>query len=127
MSTGEDEGGATKKEVTIPSDDEPKGIIAPLKEKLTEGKASALAFVMLFSPANIKEMSARAKQMTPIEILLAIMTGMFWTCYGFGFFVIRIFSWSYGIMLSMMRGSDKVEVKKVEEEDTKAKKVPIGK
>ena len=50
---------------------------------------------------------------------------MFWTSYGFGYLVIRIASAAYGILLTMMRGN--VEpVKKVEEEDTKAKKVPIG-
>ena len=114
-----------KKEFTAPSDDEPRGIIEPLKEKISEIKTQAIAIMMLFSPANLKEMSARAKQMTPIEIVLAILTGMFWTSYGFGYFVIRVFSASYGILLTMMRGN--VEpVKKVEEEDTKAKKVPIG-
>ena len=81
---------------------------------------------MLFSPSNIKEMQARAKQMTPIEIILAVLTGMFWTLYGFGYFVIRIMTGSYGILLGLMRGKEE-PVKKVEEEDTKAKKVPIGK
>ena len=33
---------------------------------------------------------------------------------------------SYGILLGMMRGSDKEVVKKAEEEDTKAKKPIIG-
>ena len=116
MFSNTDEGGGTvKKEHTIPSDDEPRGIIEPLKEKISEIKAQAIATIMLFSPANIKEMIARAKQMTPIEIILAIMTGMFWTCYGFGYFVIRILSGAYGILLTMMRGN--VEpVKKVAEE-----------
>ena len=83
---------------------------------------------MLFSPANIQEMIARAKTMTPIEIILAILTGLFWTTYGFGFFVLKTFTWSYGIMLSMMRGSDHEQAKKPsEEEEAKAaKKVPIG-
>ena len=82
--------------------------------------------MMLFSPANIKEMTARAKQMTPVELLMTILTGMFWTCYGFGYFVINIFLGSYGIMLTLMRGSDHQPVKKTDEEDTKAKKVPIA-
>ncbi len=126
MSTG-DEGGATvKKEHKIPSDDEPRGIIEPLKEKVAETKAQVMAFLMLFSPANLKEMQQKAKQMTPIELILAVLTGMFWTCYGFGYFVIKIFSGTYGIMLTLMRGSEKEVVKKVEE-DSKAKKVPIGK
>ena len=41
--------------------------------------------------------------------------------------VLKIFAWSYGTMLTMMRGSEKEPVKKTDEEDTKAKKVPIGK
>ena len=57
---------------------------------------------------------------------MAILTGMFWTLYGFGYFVIRILTGSYNILLSLMRGSDKEPVKKVEEEDTKAKKPIIG-
>ena len=81
---------------------------------------------MFFSPSNLKEMSDRAKQMTPIEIALAVLTGMFWTLYGFGYFVIRVMNGSYGILLGMMRGSDKEVVKKAEEEDTKAKKPIIG-
>ena len=125
MSTGEEEK-TERAALTIPSDDEPKGIIAPLKEKITEIKGQIIAFFMLFSPANIKEMSDKAKQMTPIEIILAILTGMFWTLYGFGYFVIRILTGSYNILLSLMRGSDKEPVKKVEEEDTKAKKPIIG-
>lgn len=125
MSTGDDEGKTERAAITIPSDDEPKGIIAPLKEKVAEIKAQIIAFFMLFSPANIKEMKERASQMTPVEIILAVLTGMFWTLYGFGYFVIRILTGSYGILLGLMRGSEKEPVKKTEEEDTKAAKKPI--
>ena len=125
MSTGDDEGKTERAAITIPSDDEPKGIIAPLKEKVSEIKAQIIAFFMLFSPANIKEMKERASQMTPVEIILAILTGMFWTLYGFGYFVIRILTGSYGILLGLMRGSEKEPVKKTDEEDTKAAKKPI--
>ena len=125
MSTGDDEGKTERAAITIPSDDEPKGIIAPLKEKVSEIKAQIIAFFMLFSPANIKEMKERASQMTPVEIILAVLTGMFWTLYGFGYFVIRILTGSYGILLGLMRGSEKEPVKKTEEEDTKAAKKPI--
>lgn len=117
-------GGGPKEGPTIPSDDEPTGVMAPLKEKIVQIKAQTIAFCMLFSPSNLKEMSDRAKQMTPVEILLAIMTGMFWTTYGFGFFVLRIFTWAYGLLLTGMRGQQ--EPVKVEEE-VKAKKVPLGK
>merc|ERR1712012_1312094 len=36
MSTDEEGGGTVKKEFTAPSDDEPRGIIEPLKEKISE-------------------------------------------------------------------------------------------
>ena len=57
-----DGGGSTvKKEHTMPSDDEPRGIIEPLKEKISEVKNQTIAIMMMFSPANIQEMIARSK------------------------------------------------------------------
>ena len=41
MATGDEEGTTGKKEISIPSDDEPKGIIAPLKEKYSEIKGTS--------------------------------------------------------------------------------------
>ena len=102
-----------------------RGIIAPLKEKIAEAKLQIIAFFMLFSPANISEMIAKAKTMTPIELFLALFTGMFWTLYGFGYFIIRTVAFMYNILVSLMRGSEKEPVKKVDESETK-KKAPIG-
>ena len=99
--------------------------MAPLKEKVAEGKQNLFAFLMLFHPTSIKEMIAKAKTMTPIEIILAIFTTMFWTTYGIGSFIIKTVSFSYGIMITLMRGSEEAPAKKPGEEEEKTKKAPI--
>ena len=103
--------------------------MAPLKEKVAEGKNNLISFLMLFHPTSIKEMIAKAKTMTPIEIILAIFTTMFWTTYGLGSFIIKTVSFSYGILITLMRGSDSdTTTKKVGEDEggEKQKKAPIG-
>ena len=99
--------------------------MAPLKEKVAEGKANLIKFLMLFHPTTIKEMIATAKTMTPIEIILVILTTMFWTTYEFGSIILRVTSFSYSILISLMRGSDDTAAKKSAEEP-KQKKAPIG-
>jgi hypothetical protein len=98
--------------------------MAPLKEKVAEGKKNLISFFMLFHPTSIKEMIAKAKTMTPIEIILAIFTTMFWTTYGLGSFIIKTVSFSYGTLITLMRG-DTATKKSVEDEE-KQKKPPIG-
>ena len=100
--------------------------MAPLKEKVAEGKQNLIAFLMLFHPTSIKEMIAKAKTMTPIEIILAIFTTMFWTTYGIGSFIIKTVSFSYGILITLMRGSE-AEAPAKKEEEEKPKKAPIRK
>ena len=100
--------------------------MAPLKEKVAEGKLNLVAFLMLFHPTSIKEMIAKAKTMTPIEIILAILTTMFWTTYGIGSFIIKTVSFSYGILITLMRGSE-AEAPAKKEEEEKPKKAPIRK
>ena len=83
---------------------------------------------MLFHPTSIKEMIAKAKNMTPIEIILAFLTGMFWTIYGIGSFILKTVSFFYGTLITLMRGSDDTAVKKSgEDAGEKAKKSPIRK
>ena len=41
--------------------------------------------------------------MTPVEILLVILTTLFWTTYGVGNVVIKTLSVSYSILVSLMR------------------------
>jgi len=101
--------------------------MAPLKEKIAEIKANIVAFFMLFSPTNISEMMAKAKTMTPMEILTTILSGMFWFLYGFGFYIIRIVAFFYKTLVSLMKGSEKEQVKKTDEETEVKKRPPIGK
>jgi len=43
-----------KKEHTIPSDDEPRGIMAPLKEKVAEIKGQIIAFFHVLFPVQFE-------------------------------------------------------------------------
>lgn len=104
-----------------------RGIMAPLKEKIAEIKANIVAFFMLFSPTNISEMMAKAKTMTPMEILMTILSGMFWFLYGFGFYIIRLFAFFYKTLVTLMKGSEKEQVKKSDEDTEVKKRAPIGK
>ena len=45
----------------------------------------------------------QAKTMTPVEILLVILTTLFWTTFGVGNVVIKTLSVSYSILVSLMR------------------------
>ena len=104
-----------------------RGVMAPLKEKLAEGKANLIGFLMLFHPTSIKEMIAKAKTMTPIEIILAIFTTLFWTTYGLGSCIIKTVSFSYGIMITLMRGSESdTATKKSGDDEGGTKKAQIG-
>ena len=81
----------------------------------------------LFHPTSIKEMTAKAKTMSPIELVLVVLTGMFWTVYGLGSFVIKTFTFFYSTLVSLMSGSEKTVVKPPTEPDSGQKKAPIGK
>ena len=126
MSTGDDGGGGKEKSgPALPSDDEPRGIVAPLKEKITEVRVQVGSFISLFHPTSIKEMIAKAKTMTLIEILIVVFTAMFWTTYGLGSFIIKTLAFSYNLLVTLMSGSDKPVAKKTIE-DMVTKKAPIG-
>ena len=103
-----------------------RGIMAPLKEKIAETKQNVVAFLMLFSPSNISEMMAKAKTMTPGEILMTILTGMFWMLYGFGFYIIRFVAFFYRTLITLMKGGEKEPAKKTDEETETKKRAPIG-
>jgi uncharacterized membrane protein len=100
--------------------------MAPLKEKIAEIKQNVVAFLMLFSPTSIAEMTAKAKTMTPVEILLTVLTGLFWLLYGFGFFILRAVAFFYKTLISLMKGSEKEPAKKTDEESETKKRAPIG-
>ena len=84
--------------------------MAPLKEKIAEIKANVIAFFMLFSPTNISEMMAKAKTMTPMEILMTILSGMFWLLYGFGFFIIRAVAFFYKTLVNISYNQDSLVI-----------------
>lgn len=131
MSSGADKDGVKDKSAPKipPSDDEPRGIVAPLKEKMAEAKEAVFKFFKLFHPASIKETVAKAKSMTFVELLLLLVTSMFWSVYGVGSFVVRAVTFSYSILLSLMRGSEKAPkaTDGLEGDTKRPKKAPISK
>merc|ERR1719209_1610550 len=101
-----------KKEMTIPGEDEPTGIIQPLKENIALGLEQAKTAAMLLSPANLSLMAAKAKNMTALEKALALITGVFWVIYGIGMVALWFNQKIFGTVLYLMRGLGKQDVKK---------------
>merc|ERR1712168_1476600 len=84
LSGGEEEEKKEKAALVMPGEDEPTGIIQPLKENIALGLEQAKMAAMLLSPANLSLMAAKAKNMTALEKALALITGVFWVIYGIG-------------------------------------------
>ena len=122
LSGGEEEVEKVKAAPTIPGDDEPRGIIAPLKENIGLGIEKAKLGIELLSPANISAGIAKVKTMTPLEIVLGIFTIMFWIVYGLGLATLWVNTTVGGTILNLMRGNAKEESKKKDEEVTFAPK-----
>ena len=78
----------------MPKEDEPRGIIAPLKEKVG-------LVVSALSPANIMKQIIKMKAMSPPELLVYILTNLFWTVCMAGLMVLSVLSF----LLTLMRGS----------------------
>ena len=79
---------------TMPKEDEPKGLIAPLKEQV------ALAAEAV-SPANLAKSMARMRMMSQPELVLHLLSLVFWVVCVLGGIVLSIL----GFFLSLMRGS----------------------
>ena len=79
---------------TMPKEDEPKGLIAPLKEQ------AALAAEAV-SPANLAKSMARMRMMSQPELVLHLLSLVFWVVCVIGGIVLSIL----GFFLSLMRGS----------------------
>ena len=77
LSAGDDEVAAVKAAPSLPGEDEPRGILAPLKENISYGLGKAVEGIQLLSPANISIGIAKLKTMTALEIVL----GLFTVCY----------------------------------------------
>ncbi len=121
MSTAE-EGGAKKvsQGPTLPDEDQPRGIIAPLKENVAKGKEAAFFYLSYLHPSNLKAAAAKARTMTALELALVLLTSAFWFVYGMGFLVIKIGGGISSILLFLMRGEKmggKGGKKKGEEEE----------
>ena len=79
---------------TMPKEDEPRGIIAPLKEKIS-------LVLTALSPANIMKQILIMKAMAPPELVVYILTNLFWTVCMAGLMVLSVLSF----LLTLMRGS----------------------
>ena len=113
---------AVKAEFSIPGEDEPRGIIAPLKENIALGFEQAKAGIAMLHPASISAGLAKLKTMTPLEIGLGALTLIFWIIYGLGMCTLWVNQKVFGTMLNLMRGPQKPVVKVTSEEDTPPKK-----
>ena len=122
LMAGDEEVKTVKAELTIPGEDEPRGIIAPLKENIGLGIEHAKTGIMMLHPANISAGLGKLKTMTPLEIGLGALTVMFWIVYGLGMCTLWLNQKVFGTMLSLMRGPQKPVVKVSNEEETKPKK-----
>ena len=88
----------------MPKEDEPRGIIAPLKENI------ALVALAL-SPSSIMKQITKMKAMSPPELIIYLLTTAFWiTCF-FGSCALSIL----GFLLTLMRGSFGQEEKSAKE------------
>ena len=88
----------------MPKEDEPRGIIAPLKEKVG-------LVVSALSPANIMKQIIKMKAMSPPELLVYILTNLFWLACMLGLLLLSVISF----LLSLMRGSIGQEEKSARE------------
>ena len=124
MATDEEEK-TVKVALTIPGEDEPRGIIAPLKENIALGVETTVKGLKMLHPANISAGIAKLKTMTPLEMALGLLTLFFWFMYGIGICTLWTNQKVFGSILGLMRGPQK-EVAKKKDDDiagmVKAKK-----
>lgn len=97
----------------MPGDDEPRGIIAPLKENIAFGVETA---TKLLSPANITAGIAKVQTMTALEKVLGLFTVLFYIVYGIGLATLWLNTKVGGTVLHLMRGKAKEEPKKTDED-----------
>ena len=124
LSGGEEEVEKVKAAPTIPGEDEPRGIIAPLKENIALGVEQAK---VALNPANISAGIAKVKTMTPLEMVLGMFTLMFWIVYGIGLATLWVNTTVGGTILNLMRGGKEEPKKKEAEEEPAPKTVQAPK
>ena len=123
LSGGEEEVAKVKAAPTIPGDDEPRGIIAPLKENIALGMEQTKK---MLDPANISAGIAKMKTMTPLELALGVFTVMFWIVYGIGLATLWLNTTVGGSILNLMRGNAKEEPKKPDNTEESPKLAPVA-
>ena len=107
MSSADDGGGGGKKGPSgpsLPDEDQPRGIIAPLKESVASGKDAVRFYLAYLHPTSLAAAAAKAKTMTALELALVAVTSSFWLCYGVGFCVIKVGAGISNAVLFLMRG-----------------------
>jgi len=119
LSAGDDEVKKEKAAMVLPGDDEPRGIIEPLKENIAFGIGSVMK---LLSPENISAGIAKFKTMTPLEKVLGLFTLIFYIVYGIGLATLWVNTKVGGTVLHLMRGKAKEEPTKTEEDTSAAAK-----
>jgi len=123
LMAGDEEVKAVKAEISIPGEDEPRGIIAPLKENVALGLETVTNGVKMLHPANISLGIAKLKTMTPLEMGLGLLTLFFWLLYGLGVCTLWVNQKVLGTMLTLMRGPQKEMAKTSDaDEDTMPRK-----
>ena len=113
-----------KAAITIPGEDEPQGVIAPLKENLALGYTTALDGLKMLSPANITAGIAKVKTMTPLEMVLGMATMFFYIFYGMGLCTLWVNKRVGGVVYKLMKGNAAPASKKEKTEEFGLKKAP---
>ena len=113
-----------KAAITIPGEDEPQGVIAPLKENLALGYTTALDGLKMLSPANITAGIAKVKTMTPLEMVLGMATMFFYIFYGMGLCTLWVNKRVGGVVYKLMKGNAAPASKKEKNEEFGLKKAP---
>ena len=88
----------------MPKEDEPRGIIAPLKENIA-------IVALALSPSSVLKQINKMKAMSPPDLVIYLLTTAFWITCLFGSFILSIL----GFFLSLMRGSFGQEEKSAKE------------
>merc|ERR1719300_575911 len=124
LSAGDDEVKKEKAAPVMPGDDEPRGIIEPLKENIALGMEHTVTGIKMLSPANISAGIAKVQTMTTLEKVLGLCTVLFYIVYGIGLATLWVNTKVFGTVLHLMRGKAKEEpVKEEEEASVTTKKV----
>merc|ERR1719495_136431 len=115
LSAGDDEVKKEKAAPVMPGDDEPRGIIEPLKENIALGMEHTVTGIKMLSPANISAGIAKVQTMTTLEKVLGLCTVLFYIVYGIGLATLWVNTKVFGTVLHLMRGKAKEEPVKEEE------------